>query len=151
MVYLRIEILMNKDKKTTIDRLKSLSDTRVLTLLAFGVVALLVTWSGIKVVQTNYNLDKKISVAKQKNEVQRLENENQKLKNTYYQSPQYLELSARRQFGKALPGERLYVVPESVAQSKTIDLPKDQQLAVQAEKPRSKAQTNFEAWMNFLF
>lgn len=140
-----------KYKNIVLEKLKSLSDVRVLMLLAFGVVALLVTWSGVKVVQTNYELDKKISVARQKNEVKRLENENQKLKNTYYQSPQYLELAARRQFGKALPGERLYVVPESVALSKTIELPQNEKIAANAEKPKSKPRANFEAWMNFLF
>jgi cell division protein FtsB len=123
----------------------------VLSLLAFGVVALLVTWSGVKVVQTNYELDKKISVSKQKNEVARLENENLKLKNAYYQSPQFLDLAARRQFGKALPGERLYMVPESVALSKTIDVPADQRLVVKTEKVKPKAQQNFQAWIEFLF
>ncbi len=142
---------MNQDKKNLSKKLKLLTDTRVLSLLAFGVVALLVTWSGVKVVQTNYELDKKISVSKQKNEVARLENENLKLKNAYYQSPQFLDLAARRQFGKALPGERLYMVPESVALSKTIDVPADQKLVVKTEKPKPKAQQNFQAWIEFLF
>lgn len=142
---------MNENNKTNTDKLKLLTDPRVLSLLAFGVVALLVTWSGIKVIQTNYELDKKISVSKQKNDVQKLENENMKLKNTYYQSAQFLELSARRQFGKALPGERLYMVPESVALSKTIDIPNDQKLVLATEKPKTKAQKNFDAWMDFLF
>jgi cell division protein FtsB len=142
---------MNQDKKNLSKKLKLLTDTRVLSLLAFGVVALLVTWSGVKVVQTNYELDKKISVSKQKNEVARLENENLKLKNAYYQSPQFLDLAARRQFGKALPGERLYMVPESVALSKTIDVPADQRLVVKTEKVKPKAQQNFQAWIEFLF
>lgn len=142
---------MQKNKNAIIEKLQMLSDTRVLTLLAFGVVAILVTWSGIKVVQTNYQLDKKIAIEKQKNEVKRLENENQKLKNTYYQSSQYLELSARRQFGKALPGERLYVVPDSVALSKTIEVPEAKNQTNTNNQTISKPRQNFNAWMNFLF
>lgn len=142
---------MNQNKKDISQKIKTLSDTRVLSLIAFGVVALLVTWSGVKVIQKNYELDKKITISKQKNEVQKLENENMRLKNEYFRSAQYLELSARRQFGKAAPGERLYVVPESVALSKTIDIPKDQKITATNTKAKSKAQQNFDAWMNFLF
>lgn len=142
---------MQKNKNTIVEKLQMLSDTRVLTLLAFGVVAILVTWSGIKVVQTNYELDKKIAIEKQKNEVKRLENENQKLKNGYYQSSQYLELSARRQFGKALPGERLYVVPDSVALSKTIELPEADDQTKTEKQSLGRPRQNFNAWMNFLF
>lgn len=142
---------MQKNKNNIIEKVQMLSDTRVLTLLAFGVVAILVTWSGIKVVQTNYELDKKIAVEKQKNEVKRLENENQKLKNEYYQSSQYLELSARRQFGKALPGERLYVVPDSVSLSKTIEVPEANNQTKTGQQTSSKPRQNFNAWMNFLF
>ena len=142
---------MNQNKKDISQKIKTLSDTRVLSLIAFGVVALLVTWSGVKVIQKNYELDKKITISKQKNEVQKLENENMRLKNEYFRSAQYLELSARRQFGKAAPGERLYVVPESVALSKTIEIPKDQKITATNTKAKSKAQLNFDAWMNFLF
>lgn len=142
---------MNQNKKSIVEKLKILTDTRALSLIAFGIVALLVTWSGIKVIQKNYELDKKITISKQKNEVQRLENENMRLKNEYYRSAQYLELSARRQFGKAAPGERLYVVPESVALSKTIEVPEDQKITATNTKPKPKAQQNFDAWMDFLF
>jgi cell division protein FtsB len=141
---------MNKNIKNILDKYKMLSDTRVLGLLAFGVVALLVTWSSIKVVQLNYELDKKISVAKQRNDVQRLRNENLKLKNTYYQTNQFLELSARRQFGKAAPGEKLYIVPKDVALSRTVETPKKEQSQAQA-KAQSKFQKNMDDWAKFLF
>ena len=58
------------------DKLKILQDVRALGLVAFGIVALLVTWSGVKVAQTNYELAKKISVARQRNDIALLENEN---------------------------------------------------------------------------
>ncbi len=143
---------MDKHKNHLIEKFQALTDTRVLGLLAFGVVALLVTWSGIKAVQTNYELEKKISVAKQRNDVAKLENENMKLRNAYYQSEQYLELAARRQFGKAAPGEKLYTIPEGVALAKTVEpLPAPKTTTEQAEESKPKLQKNFDDWMEFLF
>lgn len=144
---------MNKQTKTIIEKAQVLTDARALGLLAFGVVAVLVTWSGIKVVQTNYELEKKIAVAKQRNAVEQLANENLKLKNKYYESNQYLELSARRQFGKAAAGEKLYIVPESVALAKTVEpaqpVTETGEVKVESKKPRY--QQNFDDWMEFLF
>jgi cell division protein FtsB len=142
---------MDRYKNKFIKHFQALTDTRALSLLAFGAVAMLVTWSGVKVVQTNYELDKKIAVAKQRNEVERLQNENMKLKNKYYQSSQYLELSARRQLGKAAPGEKLYTVPESVALAKTVETPKDSEVQSPKEDNKPKYQQNFNDWMEFLF
>jgi cell division protein FtsB len=143
---------MAQNKNTIIDKFRLLTDTRVLGLLAFGVVALLVTWSGIKVVQTNYELEKKIAVARQENAIAQLENENLKLRNQYYESAQYLELTTRRQFGKAAPGEQLYTVPESVALSKTIEgQPTAGEAAGQETSKKPKYQQNFDDWMQFLF
>jgi cell division protein FtsB len=143
---------MNKNIKTITNVFHQVTDPRVLGLLAFGAIALLVTWSGVKVVQTNYDLEKKIAVARQRNSVEQLQNENLKLRNKYFESNQYLELSARRQFGKAIAGEKLYTVPESLALSKTIEpqiVKTAEVVAVDANKP--KYQKNFDDWMSFLF
>src|SRR4051812_17397913 len=86
---------------------KSLSDVRTLGIIAFGIIALLVTWSSVKVVETNYGLQKQMSAMQQQNEVQQLANNNLKLQNEYYKTDTYLELSARRHFNKAAPGETL--------------------------------------------
>lgn len=142
---------MVQNKKIIIEKFKILTDTRAVGLLAFGVVALLVTWSSIKVVQTNYELEKKISVARQENAIAQLENENLKLKNKYYESAQYLELTTRRQFGKASPGEKLYTVPESVALAKTIPGQTAEQAAAEQASTKPKYQQNFDEWMDFLF
>ena len=134
------------------EKLRRYSDVRVIGLLVFGVIVLLVTWSGLKVMQTNYELQKKEAYLRQKNEVKRLENENMKLKNAYLETDQYLELTARRQFNKAAPGEQLYLVPKEVAMSKTVDLPKTETTAEkEASQNQSKYRRNFEAWMNFFF
>lgn len=130
---------------------KLLLDARVLGLLVFGVIVLLVTWSGLKVLQTNFELEKKISQLRQREAVQKLENENLKLKNKYLESDHYLELSARRQFGKAAPGERLYLVPPSVALARTVEPPKPAEPAPEnQQKTKSKQRQNIDDWMNFL-
>lgn len=128
-----------------------LLDARVLGLLVFGVIVLLVTWSGLKVLQTNFELEKKIVQLKQQETVQTLENQNLELKNKYLQSDHYLELSARRQFGKAAPGERLYLVPRSVALARTIEPPKPASKTVEpGSKAKSKQRQNLDDWTNFL-
>ena len=130
-----------------------LSDVRNLGLMVFAVIALLVTWSGIKVVQTNYDLQKQISTMQQQNEVRKLENSNLALRNQYYNTDQYLELIARRQYNKALPGEKLLIVPESVALSHTVDVAtattEGEEATIQEEGPWYER--NFNAWLDFLF
>lgn len=128
---------------------KVLADTRALGLIAFGVIAILVSWSGVKSIQTNYELQKQISEAQQQNDIARLENNNQRLKNEYYKTDQFLELAARRQFGKGAPGETLYVVPKAVALANTVDTS-----SVATEKPAKISkkpfyQENIEAWFDF--
>ena len=128
-----------------------LTDSRSLGLLTFGVVALLVTWSGVKAVQTNYELQKQISGLEQNNQVQKLENDNQRLKNDYYNSDEFLELAARRQFGKAAPGETLYLVPKNVAlaHASTVVASSSKQNTKEPETHKPTYQKNFEAWVNF--
>ncbi|MBW3568550.1 septum formation initiator family protein [Candidatus Parcubacteria bacterium] len=131
--------------------IKTLSDVRLVGLIMFGVVAVLVAWSSLKTLQVNYELQKKEAVLRQKNTNQKLSNENLKLKNTYLETDEYLELTARRQFNKAAPGEKLYLIPEEVALSKTAELPLDQpETKEELDKSKPKYQQNFEAWLDFL-
>lgn len=137
--------------KKIYEQLKVFQDVRALGLLGFGIVAILVTWSGVKVAQDNYELGKKISIARQKNAVAELENQNLKLKNTYYETNQFLELSARRQFGRAAPGEKLYIVPKEVALAKTVEMPKTvSQNIEEKEQNKPKFLKNIDAWVDFL-
>lgn len=124
-------------------------DVRAVGLAVFGLIALMVTWSGIKAVQTNYTLQKQISRLEQENQVSQLENDNQKLQNQYYNTNQYLELASRQYFGKASPGETVLIVPKEVA------LRYAPQTAVVKTASRKKSydkptyQKNFEAWIDF--
>jgi len=127
-----------------------LRDVRVLGLVIFGVLVLLVSWSGIQIIQANYDLQKQISQLQQQNEVQQLENTNLKLRNEYYNTDEYLELTARKQFGKAAPGETVLLVPKSVALAHTTAPPTSEtKIKTSTVIHKPTYQRNFEAWMDF--
>jgi cell division protein FtsB len=129
-------------------KLAQFRDVRAIGLLIFLAVALGVSWSGIKVIQKNYDLQKQISQLRQENEVGELENNNLKLQNQYLNTDQYLELKARQDFGKGQSGETLVLVPRDVALSYvSIDKTKDNALSPESRRPLY--QRNFEAWVDF--
>lgn len=128
-----------------------LRDVRVAGLLLFLVVVLMISWSGIKAIETNYQLQREIAHLKQQNDLQDLINENQQLENGYFETPQYLELAAREGFGLAAPGESVVIVPKSVALAHTVDIQSNRTIEQKAEDKRPTYQKNFEAWMDFFF
>lgn len=131
---------------------KELHDIRVLGVHVFVAVAILVTWSGIGVIQDNYELQKQITELNQQTQLQQLENDTLRLRNEYYSTEQYQELTARRQFGLGAPGETLLLVPSTVAMAHSVDIPDKQAKIEQKTKPQKPTyQRNFEAWTKFLF
>lgn len=132
-----------------VDQLK---DVRVLGLVVFCIIALLVTWSGLGAIQSNFVLQKQVARLEQENKVRELENSNLKLKNQYYTTEQYLELQARRQFGRAAPGETVIIVPKHVALSHTVDTSAEDKTPTSLVIPKKPIyQNNFEAWIDFFF
>ena len=111
------------------------------------VIVLLISWSGIKTIQTNYELQKQISGLKQQTDVQKLKNNNLALQNDYFKSNQYLELSARQNFGLAAPGEKEIIVPKSVALSYTVNPPASKTQSASDQLPGY--QKNFQSWVDF--
>ena len=126
-------------------KFKELIDVRNIGLYVFTFIVIAVFWSGVKTVQTNYQLQRKVATLEQENEVKRLENDNLRLRNKFLETEQYLELAARRQFAKASPGEAVYNVPEEVAL---------QYAPPEQSKPEStngnEEVGNFQAWKDFL-
>jgi hypothetical protein len=86
----------------------------------------------------------------QENEVRKLQNTNQKLQNNYYKTSQYLEVTARQNFGLGAPGETALLVPKDVALAHTVAMPIDETQPAPAKK-KQFWQENFEAWMDFFF
>jgi cell division protein FtsB len=127
---------------------RRLNDIRFAGQVLFVVIILLVSWSGIKAIQTNYGLQKQISALNQQNSVQKLENTNLELQNQYFKSRQYLELAARQNFGLANPGEKMVVVPRSVALSYTTDVPVDEKETISTPH-QSAVQRHINDWIDF--
>ncbi|HVV25639.1 MAG TPA: septum formation initiator family protein [Candidatus Saccharimonadales bacterium] len=130
------------------DFIKRLGDARFAGQVVFVIIVLLISWSGIKTIQTNYSLQKKVSALKQQNSVQQLENNNLDLQNDYLNSDQYLELTARQNLGLAAPGEKELIVPANVALAYTSDaaMPPAQP---QASDHQPAYQRHFQSWVDF--
>ena len=133
-------------------RAKQLADARNIGLYIFGVIILAIAWSGAKTVQNNYELQKKISTLQQENTVLWLQNTNTYLQNQYYDTDQYLELSARQNLGLAAPGEQVWLVPKEAAM-RYIDPSlnvSDTTSKTAAPDNRRGYVKNLEAWRDFL-
>jgi cell division protein FtsB len=129
---------------------KSLRDPKNIGLLVFLVIVLLISWSGVKALQTNYNLQKQISVLSQQNNVQQLQNINQQLQNQYYGTNQYLDVTARQEFGLGQLGETELIVPKNVALAhlSLIVSPATDASTVSNNQP--SYEKNLQAWMDFI-
>jgi cell division protein FtsB len=133
-------------------RFKQLTDIRNIGLYIFALIVMAITWSGIKTVQNNYELQKQISVLNQQNAVLELENSNTSLQNKYLQTDQYQDLAARQNLGLAAPGEKVLLVPKSVAM-KYIDpniFKETSQMTANKVDNRSNYVKNLEDWRDFL-
>ncbi|HVX23863.1 MAG TPA: septum formation initiator family protein, partial [Candidatus Saccharimonadales bacterium] len=125
-----------------------LSDIRFVGQVIFVILVLLISWSGVKSIQANYELQKQISSLNQQNSVTQLQNNNLSLQNQYYNSDQYLELSARQNFGLAAPGEKEIVVPASVALQYTV-APPNFGSATTANDKQPAYQRHLQSWIDF--
>ena len=143
----KFKVIQTLVTQSLLPRLLRLRDIRVAGQLLFAVIVLLVSWSGVKAIDTNFALQKQVADLQEQNTVQQLENNNLQLQNDYYNSPQYLDLSARQNFGLAAPGETEVIVPKAVALAYTVPM-QIQTAPKVAASPPFFAQ-NFEAWVNF--
>jgi cell division protein FtsB len=135
-------------RKSITRTISRFGDIRFTGQLIFLAIVLLVFWSGAKAIQSNYSLQQQEAELKQQNQVEQLQNSTIALQNEYYNSNQYLELSARQNFGLASPGEKELLVPQSVALNYSEPVP---QTAIVAQVANPGNQSNYEAWINFFF
>jgi cell division protein FtsB len=139
-------------KKYNSKTAKQLLDVRNIGLYIFGVVVVAIAWSGAKTVQNNYELQKQIATLNQQNAVLKLQNDNTALQNEYYQTDQYLDLSARENLGLAAPGEKVMLVPKATA-LKYVNPDLDSHGIGTANAPADKRPAyvkNLESWRDFL-
>ena len=124
-------------------------DLRTLGQLLFIVIVLLTSWSGVKAIQSNYELQKHVATLQQQNHVQQLENSNLQLQNNYYNTNQYLELSARQELGLGSQGETELIVPQNIALAtlSNLSLSTSSSTKIAAKLPWYKR--NFNSWIDF--
>lgn len=116
----------------------------------FLIIVLAITWSTVKAIQANYELQRKISLLKQQNTVTKLENETTELRNRYYSTDEYLNLAARQNLGVAAPGEKVLTITKDVA-LKHVDMALlAKTITPKAVDKRSKVQRNLDDWKDFL-
>ncbi|MCL2173790.1 hypothetical protein FWH58_00595 [Candidatus Saccharibacteria bacterium] len=109
-------------------------------LLIALMLALSWAWSTINVLAKNYDLERQVEQARLDTDIMKLQNENLRLEQAYYQTPEYLELSARTLLNKAQPGEHLVILPRVENATSTT-----------ATAVTVVEKSNFEQWMDFLF
>ena len=128
--------------------LKLIFDTRNLGLYVLLIITLSVTWSSVKTIKKNYEIEKQITILTQQVEVLEQQTKNQVLKNEYYKTDAFLELAARKYFAKALPGEQFIPVPSEVANKYT------HPEVVESENQQTTDDTptiirNWQSWIDF--
>jgi hypothetical protein len=85
-------------------------------------------------------LERQVSSARLANDLIKLQNDNLRLTQNYYQTNEFLELQARTLLNKAEPGEHLVILPANNAPART-----DTAVAPTPEP------SNFAQWLEFLF
>ncbi len=117
----KIKQLINTSEiKTLLNRFQ---DIRFTGQVIFVLVIILISWSGVKAIQLNYDLQQQILKLNEQIKIQKLINQNIAYQNQYYSSKQYLELSARQNFGLGNAGETEVIIPKNVALSYTVAMP----------------------------
>ena len=128
--------------------IKTVADTKNLGLYALAIIALSVTWSSIKIINKNYELEKQIAQLQQQVEVQDQLNKNEKLKNEYYKTDAFLDLASRKYFGKAAPGEKVIVVPRAIAATYVHPEAEPKEITIKVSTAPKFVQ-NWQGWIDF--
>ena len=111
------------------------------------VLALLIAmgwmWGTVQTLQKNFRYQQEVDALTQNVELEQLRNQNLEYQQQYYRSDEFLELSARQRLGKANPGEKLIILPDSDSLSDTAGGP---------DVPIGREQvSNLSQWTEFFF
>ncbi len=118
--------------------------SNAVVIVAFLIAATWV-WNTVVAIQRNFDLQQQTDKMAEQNAVLELENKTRIFENKYYQSNEYLELSAREHLNKAAPGEKLLILPPNTVQ------PAANKQPVAADDIPIAERSNFAQWVYFLF
>jgi len=130
--------------KSLIKWVRSLATLNNAVLVVALLIAATWVWSTIEAIQHNFKLQQQVDALSQQIAIDELQNKTLELQRSYYNSDQYLELSARERLSLAMPGEKLLVLPANTVKPVETSL---SQTAATTIADRS----NFAQWMYFLF
>ena len=136
---------MNKiEIKRVITNLRGFATLNNGVLIVAILIASTWVWSTIETIQHNFTLQQQVDALSQEIAVADLQNKTLQLQKNYYNSDQYLELSARERLGVAAPGEKLLVLPPNTVQPAAAPVITSDQVPI-------TSRSNFAQWMYFLF
>ena len=146
--------MFNKDKIDqykiiVINQINRFEDIRFTGQVIFGIIVILIFWSGARAVESNYQLQKQITAINEQNNIIRLQNNDIKLQNEYYRSNQYIELQARQNLGLAYPGETELIVPSNIALKYVVKV--NNTYSTNSSSNSQSITKNFSDWLNFFF
>ena len=110
-------------------------------LLVALLIALSLLWNTVGALGRNFELQQQVDTLATEIEILHLENDTLRFQRLYYESSEYIELSARERLGKAAPGEKLIILPKVEEPPETDEVPVS----------RLASQSNFDQWMYFFF
>lgn len=130
---------------TTLKRqLKSFATLNNGVLLVAMLIASTWVWSTIEAIQHNFTLQQQVDALNQQIGVEDLQNKTLQLQKAYYNSEQYMDLSARERLGVAAPGEKVVILPPNTVQPVAAT-------PIAANQAPITSRSNFAQWMYFLF
>ena len=132
---------------TAIELAKRASRPDIIAAVIIAVTVVGVTVNTTAVIMQNYQLEREVRVMQQKVVVAEIELETQKAKNQYYGTDYYLDIAARKQLSKGSAGEKLIIVPKSVALAQ---LPSDYLSSKKTESVDESNLPNYRKWQQFI-
>lgn len=113
--------------------------------LALGlVIAVSWIWGTVGTLSRNFELQQEVDRLDQQIELAKLQNQNLTFQKNYFNSSEFLELSARELLGLVAPGERVVLLPDSSGI-------KDTAVGQVAPLASTERPSNFSQWMQFFF
>jgi cell division protein FtsL len=141
--------MMNKIKRLLKLVVKNITNPELIAGAVITVTVVAVTINTSAVIMQNYTLQRDVQVAEQKVAIAQAELDTQRLRNNYYKSDAFMDIAARKQLSKGAPGEKLIIVPKSVAMS-YVPAQATQAASDQVSQAADKNTSNLHKWARFL-
>jgi cell division protein FtsL len=127
--------------------IRNITNPELLAGAVIAVTVVAVTINTSSVIMQNYTLERDVQIAEQKVSIAQAELDTQKLKNEYFKSDAFLDIATRKQLSKGANGEKLIIVPKSVALSY---VPTIASTDKQIPKTNDDNSSNIHKWLQFL-